>query len=296
MISFKRVTDLFEARKIWQILNSEKSLFDDWDFRLAFYKHEEPELFFWVAYENSKPACLLPLQWNKTNRNLEFFGGRFMFSNDIYTAPGYEKIANDILQHIDRPAELSAIELLPGQCIDSLCVSEYLYTIDLTQCSSFSEYLGKNLNSKYRSNLKRKIKLAEADSPQIRENEPDDLETLFDLNIKNFGNVSSFNKPFRQQIFHDLLNSKFNVQLLGFTIDSEVAAASFSIMHNGVYFFLNLGSDREKFSHLGTFVSYQNALRAMSLGAHTFNAGLDDLGWKESWGMIKTPQYTFTKT
>ena len=130
-------------------------------------------------------------------------------------------------------------------------------------------------------------------NPIIVENNYKDLDLMFELNIKTFEEKSSFNKPYRTEAFHDLLKLNFDIYMLSYIINNKKEAVSFSIKYNDVYVYINAGTNKEAISNLGTYNIYKNIDKAIKTGSKIFDAGLEDLGWKERWHLEKNPQYDF---
>lgn len=292
VLTVRIINDAREAQQVWEFLSPKQTIFDDWNFRYPFFISSAKTLCFLATYEQNTLINLLPLQKNDSG-TLEFFGGRFMYNNRILTKPTIQTTSDTLWNEVTTPAMIWGLAEKPS---NNTSETEYRYSMDLTDIHDFEDYLVKHLNSKYRSNLKRKIKLAQGYQVTVRVSEPTDLDALIKWNLKNFGEASTFHKPLRQQIFRNLLTAPFTVRLLGFLVDGEQVGASLSIFYGNTYTYLNSGSDRERFPHLSTLITQANVSDALALGAQTFDAGLDDLGWKESWGMTKTPQYNFIKS
>lgn len=292
VLTVRIIDDIKEAQRAWEALSPKQTVFDDWNFRYPFFISSAKTPCFWAAYEQDTLVGLLPLQRTDSGAH-EFFGGRFMYNNRVWTKSANKTACETLWREVTPPAMVWGLaEQVPAHTSET----EYQYSMDLTDAHDFEDYLVKHLNSKYRSNLKRKIKLAQEYQVTVRASEPADLEALIKWNLKNFGEASTFHKPLRQQIFRNLLTARFTVRLLGFLVDGEPVGASLSIFYGNTYTYINSGSDRERFPHLSTLITHANVTDALAFGAKTFDAGLDDLGWKESWGMAKTPQYSFTKS
>ena len=121
------------------------------------------------------------------------------------------------------------------------------------------------------------------------------MDLLVELNKKSFGEKSSFNKPFRSEMFHDLLELNFDIHLLSYIINGKKEAVSFSIKYNNVYNYINTGSNKNDTFNLGSYIIYQQIERAIEFKAKYLDAGMGDLGWKEIWHLEKTSQYMFSK-
>ena len=93
----------------------------------------------------------------------------------------------------------------------------------------------------------------------------EDLNLMMGLNKNTFKEKSSFNKPFRPEIFHDLLELPFEKYLLTFIVNGEKGSVTFAIKYKDTYTFINSGTNKERFSDLGTYNIYKNMEKAIEL-------------------------------
>ncbi len=291
-IKIKIINDLKEAKNIWNNLSPNKYLCDDWNFRYCFYKYFNYPLFFYAGFDADKIVGLLPLQFNENGKYLEFFGGSYMRDNRIFIKLGYENYINQFYESVKTPAKLISI-IGDDSLTRSFDIYKYKYSADISEIKNTNDYFAKNLKGKSRYEFRKKIKLIEKMNPIVKMNNFDDIDLMIELNKKTFGENSSFNKPFRIEAFHDLIKSDFDKYLFTYIINGKKEAVSFSIKYNHAYIYINAGTNKREIPNLGTFNIYCNFEKAIELGSKLFDAGMEDLGWKERWHLKKVSRYAF---
>lgn len=296
-IDFKIISDIHEAKAVWEELSPHKTIDDEWEFRQILNTDLNVPLHFMVGYDGEQPVGLLALQKNDrqglspkllsmNSPYLEFFAGIDTDDNGIMIKPGYESAIPEFLKQITEPAILTSIK-------DQYDGAEHYidrFTLDLTQFSDFEDFLQKNLDGKSRQRLINRLnKIEKTYAVEIKKGTAEDLPTLFQFSIDRFGEKSSFNMPQRQAIYKKLLE-RFNVDLFVITLDDKPAAISFGIIYNGTYTTVNVGYDYNV-RDISKYLVVNQLKRAMELGCTTFDAGQGDNGWKEHFHLRKIPQY-----
>ncbi len=304
-LDFKIIKDLTLAKDVWQQLSLNETLWDDWDFRYCFYKYYNWELFFYTGYLKDKIVGLLPLQYNPETKSLEFFGGKYMEENKVLIAGsmpdissgaplaiknGCQQFIPDFYKQIDKTAELSDIS---GQdhFTQNLPLQEYKYVYNLSGITKLEEFIDKYFDSDSRKKKRRLLK----EEVEIVYNDFNDFDLMIDLNLKNFGGESSFNWPFRKEIFHDLLKLNYEPILLTSIIDGKKEAVSFAIKYKDKFISLNSGVNSTSFPWLEKYLILKKVAKAIELKCRIFDACVGDCGWKEYWHLEKIPQFKFVK-
>ena len=294
LLNIKLINNIEEAKNVWNKLTPNKFLCDNWDYRYCFYKYFNYPLYFYVGFDKEEIVGLFPLQFNEDEKYLEFFGGGFMRDNRVFIKPGYENNINQFYSAITQPIKLKSI-VGEDQFTKSFDIYKYKYVVELSGISSADDYLNKNFKARSRKKLQKKVEMSECLNPVIVENNYEDLDLMFELNKKAFGEKSSFNKPYRTEAFNDLFKLNFDIHLLSYVINEKKEAVSFSIKYNNVYNYINTGSNKNNEINLGSYIIYKQIERAIKSKAKYLDAGMGDLGWKEIWHLEKTPQSSFEK-
>jgi hypothetical protein len=293
-LKFDIISDPEKAKDIWRKLSPDRSIYDNWDFRYCFYKYFNFPLHFIVGKIDNGEIGLLPLQFNDEKMFLEFFGGNFMEDNHVFIKKGYEECVSGFYENISERSRLEDIcDSSPFE--SSLEILEYKYVADLKGMNSIDEYLVKYFRSKRRNAINKKISFIESLKPIIAENNHEDLDLLIELNKKRFGKQSSFNKPFRHEIYHDLLDLGLDIKMLTFIVNGTKEAVTLGIRYRNVFVGINGGTREEAHQDLGTYITVKKIENAIGLGVEKYDAGLEDLGWKENWHFEKIPQRIFIK-
>lgn len=294
MISFSQTSDLKTAETWWRGISDNKSLYDLWELRLAYYQADPAPLNFVAAFEAERLVALLPLQFSSQYNCWEFFAEEFVEDNRVFFRPGYEKLIPDLYQQVEG---MIKIYDLAGEdeFTRSLPLEDYVYCLDLKDIKTLDDYL-KTLNSKKRRNFSRDFRIVEAQGElKIHFNRFNDFTKLFKLSRSRFGEESYLKEEKIQKIHQDLLRLKLDWQMISLEINSELAAISLAVLYNDTYYYLNSGADVLKFPESGNYLNRLNLERALTLQAKIFNVGLGDCGWKERWGFSKIPQYKFVR-
>ena len=289
-LDFKIIKDLSQAKAIWQELSPNETLWDDWDFRYCFYKYYNWELFFYTGYLNGQIIGVLPLQYNPEKKFLEFFGGNYMEENKVLVKKGCEQFIPDFYKQVGREAELSDIF---GQdaFTKSLPLQEYKYLYDLSGMTTLEQFIDKYFDSDSRKKKRRLLK----EKVEIIYNDFRDFDLMIDLNLKNFGKESSFNWPFRKEIFHDLLKLNYEPILFTSIISGKKEAVAFAIKYKDKFISLNSGVNSETSPWLEKYLILKKVARAIELKCRLFDACVGNCGWKENWHLEQIPQFKFVK-
>jgi len=296
MLTIRKVTDIRKAESVWRALSPQETVFDDWDFRCAFYKHEPYPLGFFVAEETSASGQkelvgLMPLQLHPQH-GWEFFAEDPSEENRPFVRPGYEQIIPQLYAAIPAPAKCFDIAG-EDDFTKNLPLEDYVYFLPLDDWADFNDYLRARLSSKKQRNFRSDLRKLEPFKPTVRWNEPSDLEEVFRLNTQKFAD-SYLGADHERAGWRGLLGAGLNCQIVSVNLAGAVKAASFSIVYKDTYFYLINGLETGV-PGLGKYLNQVNIERAISLGAKFFDAGLGDCNWKEAWHFERRPQYNFIK-
>jgi len=292
ILEIKSIDNFDEAKKVWTELSPDKVLCDNWDFRYCFYKYFNYPLHFYIGLDNGEIVGLLPLQYNKDTEYLEFFGGGYMRDNCVFIKPGYKECIPQFYSAISQNITLKNITG-NDPYTTSLHTNKYKYVADFSDIKDIEDYFSKRFKAKKVKKIKKIVKTIESLNPTIVEDNYHDLDLLIEINKINFGKESTFNKPYRWEIFHDLLKLNFEVHILTFIINDNKEAVSFSIKYKDTYVGISSGTRKNNIMNIGTYINYKKICKAIQSKAKYYDAGLHDAGWKEKWRMKKIPQYIF---
>ncbi len=300
-LRFRIISDLTEAKTMWDLFSPNQTIDDDWSFRYTFIHNLDLPLHFIVGHINEEPIGLLPLQYNtlkglspkllnQTQPYFEFFGGVDTDDNRIFFKSGFEYLKNDFLAQIKLPAVLTSLK--EEYSFQNQKSEYYLdrYELALQNIHNFDDYIDQNFSGKTRRTIKHELRnRLKADKVEVVDGDLADLELLFSYSIARFGEKSSFNMPQRRQIYRDL-TKKFAVDIFKVVIDGHTKAVGYGIVHNKVFTGLNMGYDYSV-PGLGKFLITSTLPRAINHGCDKYDTGQGDNGWKEKLHLKKIPQY-----
>jgi CelD/BcsL family acetyltransferase involved in cellulose biosynthesis len=288
----KCIHDFQECQKIWEKLSPHETIYDEWEFRSAFNKYTNYQLYFYIGLIKDQIIGLLPLQYNSPKKALEFFGGPYMDINQIFIEEKNYQYIPQFYKALDYPAKLVLTQ--KDTYTQSLDQDNFNYSFNLSNYHSLEDFF-KNLFSKKRQkNFKRENKMIEEKKIKIISDQYQDLDLLIQLNIEKFGKESSFSDSDHPQIFHDLLKLPWKLIMFSFEINNQKQAITLGLLYKNIYYYLASGVNSE-ISNLGNYVILKNIEKAISLKAKTFDLGSDDCGWKERWHAEKNiPQYIYS--
>lgn len=296
MIRFELIEDFEQAKQLWSQFSPSLSLYDLWDFRYIFYKHKKGSVYFIVRYENDIPVGLLPLQKNAEGNYLEFFGGSYMENNQIFIQPGQKFSVAEFYNFITVPARLEYI-IGNDPVTQALSVMDEKYFLTCSKLSTLEDYFQHYFSGETRGKMRRKMRHVEAEGISIIKNKLENIEQLFQFNIDNFGDRSTFHFAGRKESFRELLTLGLPVYLFSFYIKDALVGVSFALLgKDNTYEYLNLGVHPDAPRDLKSYIHLKNIETAILDKASIFNAGCSDCGWKELFHLEKTPQYQFDKT
>lgn len=307
MIEIKIISDLEEAKKLWNLLSPKDTIYDLWDFRFCFYKYENYPLSFITAYDGEAPVALLPLQFNEKDKCLEFFAEEFMEESRPFIKKEYEYLIPELYAKIDKTAKLYDIteNSDTDEFTKKIPLEDYKYYLPLANYENFSDFLNDRMNAKRRRSLVKEIKeiedqkvsveIIKSGDGNLKEDLDKNIELLFNFNFGSFAEESYLLKPSERNAHRDLLYLGFNWRLVIISINGEKEALAFSILYNNSWYYLVTGVNFKSIPGLGKYMVKVNIEEAIKSGLKVYDIGLGDCGWKHLWHFDKKPQHLFIK-
>ncbi|MCI0679916.1 GNAT family N-acetyltransferase [bacterium] len=287
--SIRIIDDEENLREIWGTLSPQKTLYDDFDFRLCFYKSwsPRPPLFCYAVFDaDGKAIGLFPLQKNIKKGFLEFFGGQFMEYNKIFVADGYEAITRFLFEAVTLPKNLECM-IGDGILTRDLAPVDFGYFLILQDIFSVEDYSRIYDRGKLLKNLRR---FGKKWNPEIKIGK-EGLNELICFSEKRFGRDSWFADAEIGVAFRNLLMSSFDARMLSVSINGAIEAAAFSVLYKNIYYYLLGGSNHKEFPDIGNLLIMEVIKDAIVSGAEMIDAGFGDMNWKEYWRFSKIPEY-----
>ncbi len=300
---FRVETDLSQCQLLWEEFSPNESLFDLWDFRLAFWRGYQYQPYFITLSFQGKVISVLPLWFDKEDKQYTWFGGSWPDENIFFSR--LPKTIPLLLKLIPGKTRLFCIRSQGGVTNQGnfLEMDEEKYILDLKNFSSLDDFWG-TLRKKKRYNLKRDWKRIQALKPEIIINDFSHLETLFKLNINRFKGMvlddskSTFLPKEKQKTFKEIINlaKDYQVRMVSIIIKGKIVAVDLVALYKQTYYCLAGGCDVGNYSGLGTFANLQlikDAIELENIDLIDFLQG--NVNWKASWQLGTRPLFKFTK-
>lgn len=281
------VTTLEEAKAAWDLLSPHEHLMDEWAYRYLYFQYTPFTPQFYVLYKKKTPVALLPLQMNNEGV-VEFFGGRKFYKNSIFMHDTNADSYKLLFAAVHDPMRLEMMnEPIPGLQVQEEETGYYI--LPLNGLKDWHSYLEKDWHGKSKKNLKSQMKKIESLGIEIIEDDNKDLKILAEYNLAQFKEHSHFNKPHRLAYLQELMNV-YSTKILSIRHNSKTIAVGFSIVFNNTYYSLTSGHD-VSVNNLGKYLILCRIEQAIKAGAHFYEAGRHDYGWKEKFHFIKKNLY-----
>lgn len=217
-----------------------------------------------------------------------------MDMNAIFMEEQYHELIPELYRSLTLPAKLIVTQKDPFT--SQLPQVDFNYFFDLRGIGSHEELFEILFSKKTQRTFNWKNRKIEGNEVIILKGRHDDLDVLIELNIKQFGDSSSFHFTHRVKIFRELLKLPFQFVMMSFLVNGKIQAVTLSIIYKNTYHYLASGVSPE-IPNFGSYVIIKNIDEATSLNCDIFDVSSGDCGWKERWHAEKSmPQYLFSNT
>lgn len=285
------VTELSECKKLWEEFSPKETLFDTWNFRLAFLKGYKRSPYFLLLKNGQENMALLPLCHEEENGRYAWFGSEWQEENKFLVKDPL--LIPIMLAACPSPVKLNAItSQLPDWIKDVIKLSfdDPKYILDLTSFSSSDNYLA-SLKKKKRHNLKRDRKIILNFNPQVILNNFSNFDELVQLSINRFrqkGETTDWIDPRRIESFRQVIRlgnkiDSYQVKMITILIGGKIAGVDLITIYKNCYSPLKCGYDVKNFPGIGSFVNLYEIDDAISLGMERIDFLEIGYGWKDKW-------------
>lgn len=285
------VADIDQAQSVWQSFSQDQTLFDTWEFRLAFFEAYKPRLHFVVLRNQLDIVGVLPLQYEEDKKKYFWFGSwwqeenKFLVKNELYIPL--------LLAVISELVELNAISFDVPNWIQKVIKFEPddpKYVLKLDSIKTVDDYLG-SLKKKKRYNLRRDYKRISDLKPEIIFNNFSDLSELIRLSKQRFldkGEKTDWEDPRRIEAFKKIVKIgqkkiSYEVRMITVKINNKLAAVDLVGIYNGCYYPLKCGYNVKDFPGIGSFMNLLEIEDAVSLNMKKMDFLEIGYGWKDKW-------------
>jgi CelD/BcsL family acetyltransferase involved in cellulose biosynthesis len=300
------ISDIKECEKLWREFSPNLTLFDTWEFRLAFYAAYKYKPYFLVLKKNGENLALLPLWYEDNNfydKNLKrytWFGSDWQEENKFW-AKNIDYIPL-LLSLAPTPLYLNAIS---KDSVDKLKdkiefkEDEPKYVLNLKGFENHEDYL-MTLKKNTRRNLRKDRNRILKQSPQIVIDNFSDLDILIELAKKRFrekGESADWEDPRRVETFKNVIKfsgKSYKVRMIKVKINGKGAGVDLICILNKTYFAVKCGYNISEFSGIGNFINLYEIDDAIKLGMEKIDFLQNNYQWKNKY-FPPVPLYKFEK-
>jgi len=283
------ISNINSCRRLWEEFSPKKTLFDVWDFRLAFYAAYQYQPCFLLLTNEFENLALLPLWYEDDKKIYSWFGGDWQ--EEVRFFSKHPKYAALLLLLAPSPLLLNAISQ------DAVRLAEYnvrfepdepKYILKLTDFKDHEDYL-MTIRKKTRQNLRRNRRKIQARHPKILIDNFSDFEHLVHLSKERFAQKHEETdwedarriEAFRQVI--RLAGKSYKVRMISVMIENEIAGVDLIALFNGCYYTLRCGYNVKAFPGIGNFVNLFEIDDAIKLGMKKIDFLQDSYEWKNEF-------------
>jgi CelD/BcsL family acetyltransferase involved in cellulose biosynthesis len=300
------VSDIKECEKLWREFSPNLTLFDTWEFRLAFYEAYKYKPYFLVLKKNGENLALLPLWYEDNNfydKNLKrytWFGSDWQeevgfFAKDINYIPLLISVAPTPL-YLNAISK-DSIEKLKDKI--EFKEDEPKYVLNLKGFKNHEDYL-MTLKKNTRRNLRKDRNRILKQNPEIVINNFSDLDVLIELAKERFrekGESADWEDPRRVEAFKNVIKfsgKSYKVRMIKVKINGKDAGVDLICILNKTYFAVKCGYNISEFSGIGNFINLYEIDDAIKLGMEKIDFLQNNYQWKNKY-FPPVPLYKFEK-
>ena len=298
MLAIRTSTDSEECEWLWKKAWPQTHFFDLWPVRQCFASGFKRKPFFIVAEQNDKIAGLLALSWIEEGGYFghfpgEIWGGKTWLEQNRIPARSPE-VMRQLLASIPGPAHL---RYLSAESFSEesypLAVDEVGYFFYPEMYSySFQEYM-KQFSGKSRKQLAKERSHLESFGVNYSYDHFADVDLLFEMNVKAFGEMSYFSDSRFLISFKNLvtwLKKNNMLRITTLTIGSSVAAIDIGALWNKTYTVMAGGTDRG-FPGVAKMINFHHMEWACQQRLDVVDFLCGDFGWKKRFHLSSRPLY-----
>jgi CelD/BcsL family acetyltransferase involved in cellulose biosynthesis len=300
------ISDIKECEKLWREFSPNLTLFDTWEFRLAFYEAYKYKPYFLVLKKNGENLALLPLWFednNFYNKNLKrytWFGSDWQEENKFFA-----KEINYILVLLSLAPSPLYLNAIPREEVEKLNnklkfeEEEAKYVLDLKGFKNHEDYL-MTLKKNTRRNLRKDRNRILKQKPEIVIDNFSDIDILIELAKKRFrekGEGVDWDDPRRVETFKNVIKfsgKSYKVRMIKVKIDGKDAGVDLICIFNKTYFAVKCGYNISEFSGIGNFINLYEIDDAIKLGMEKIDFLQNNYQWKNRY-FSPIPLYKFEK-
>lgn len=293
-IRVERIKDLIQCEKLWRAFSPNKSLFDTWEFRYAFYLGYQHKPYFILLKSGTEKVGLLPLWYEADKKKYFWFGSWWQEDNTFFVKnPIYIPMLLDLALP---PLHLNAIEASVVENLGAIGANinfeldDPKYVVDLRYFDSLKNFM-MSLKKKRRYNLRRDHKTIQQLNPQIIFDRYDDFDSLVEISKKRFqdkNESTDWEDSRRVETFRQIINlakekQVYQIRMITVKIKDQIAAVDLIAIYNQIYYPLKCAYNVKDFPGIGNYVNLFEIEDALSLGMKKIDFLEMSYGWKDKW-------------
>jgi len=283
------ISDIDSCFKLWEEFSPQKTLFDVWEFRLAFHNAYKYEPYYLLLKSQYEHLALLPLWYEDDKKRYSWFGGDWQEEVRLFTKhPRYIPL---LLSSAPSPLLLNAISQDSAKLLKRRIRFEVdgpKYVLALREFASHEDYL-RTVRKKTRQNLRRNRNKIEKRNPSVVIDNFPDFEHLVRLSKERFSQKrqeTDWEDPRRVEAFRQVINQagkSYNIRMISIMIDNEIAGVDLIAMFNECYYTLRCGYNVKDFPGIGSYINLLEIDDAIRLGMKRIDFLQDSYEWKDKF-------------
>lgn len=298
-------SNIDSCEKLWNEFSPKNSLFQLWDFRLAWYQGFRYKPFFYSLYLDNKLKAVLPLWYNSLEKRYEWFGGTWPEDNLFFLSE--KKYLPLLLKISPSPIYLNAIDIdsfnpiINYKNFFNLRDDYPKYILDTKNLKTMDDYLY-SLNKKSRYQLRYFYKKFNDYQPELIILTGDQsklLTKLKKLSIIDFErkrDISEYRKPERMKAFEMIYKNQKEYEILTFLVYIRNFLVVYDIVavYKKNFYILTGASDLQRFPGANSYITYIEIEYALKNGFQLIDCMQIDYNWKHKFFSSK-PTLKFEK-
>ncbi|MCA9365703.1 hypothetical protein KC723_02315 [Candidatus Kaiserbacteria bacterium] len=295
--------DSKELAKVWEKLVNPQTIYDECEFRLAFFDSQKEEIM-GVVDSLSQPNVLLPLQKNIATEKVTFISTPFMERNQGFCTEGNENKLLDIYTQVASNYEqyrLDDIAVSDPVTQTDRCIEDenyYVYDALKVGLNNLSELPSKMPKRRLGRQLETALGYLESKVNIKSASLGETFLVIKNITKDRFGSDSWLEDDHIQSGALSLTNlptkNKLEVYSYILEMNDKQIGGHIGVSYNDVYYALFSGAHYlDELTELPKLVHILNFKALLDAGLTNLDTGLGDCGWKENWGFESVAQYKF---
>ena len=295
------ISDISSCSALWERFSPQKSLFDVWEFRLAFYKAYKYKPYFLLLKNRSEELALLPLWYEDDKMRYRWFGGDWQ--EEVRFLSKHLKYIPILLSLAPSPLLLNAIaedSIRPLERKIRFEEDDPKFVLALREFRNHEDYLT-TIRKKTRQNLRRNKRRIEKQNPRMVINDFSNFEYLVRLSKERFQQKREETdwedlrrvEAFRKVI--GLAGKSYKIRMISVLIGKQIAGVDLIALFKGCYYTLRCGYNVRDFPGIGSFFNLLEIDDAIRLGMKKIDFLQDSYEWKDIF-FQRIPLFKYEKT